>query len=423
MIDRKEAQRHIEFIQMTKLTGDFYGQPFVLLPWQSQVISDVYGTLDENRRRRYKTAYLEIPKKNGKTELIASLALDHLMNDPPGGEIYCCAAERTQAALVYKAAKSKIEQDEYLSENLRVVDSSKEIWNDETGTFIKVLSAEAYSKHGINPSVIIFDELHALQKRDLWDTMTFGTGSARKEQLIWIITTAGDDPDRKSIGWEQHAYAKKVLDGEIDDPTWYVKIFCAPETADIFDENVWHEANPSLGVTIDIETVRQEAFQAKNSDAKERLFRWLRLNQWVSIKRIGWLPLPLWDETQGDWKPSEMLKRDCYVGIDLSTTTDLTATACVFPPRDNADWRFLLNVWIPEEKMRDRSMRDHVPFEQWVKDGYVHATPGSTVDYGYLKNHLERINMDYNIKYFCGDPWHLEILRQLLGADQQDKFV
>lgn len=423
MVDERIALDHIEFLQLLKLTGDFYGKPFVLLPWQSEIIRDVYGTVDESGKRQYKYAYLEIPKKNGKSELIASLAIDHLLNDAPSGQIYCCAAEREQAALVYNAAKQKIEQDGYLESTLNVVDSKKEIHNKETGTFIKVLSAEAYSKHGLNPTVIIFDELHALQKRGLWDTMTFGSGSARKEQLVWIITTAGDDPDRKSVGWEQHEYARKVRDGEIIDPTWYVKIYGAPEDADIYDEKVWYACNPSLGVTIDIEAVRQEALLAKNKESAERLFRWLRLNQWVALKRIGWLPITLWDKTQGEWSRADMLKRECYVGIDLSSTTDLTAITTLFPPQGNEGWRFFVDAWIPEDNMKERENRDHVPFSRWVKAGHIHATPGNVVDFGYLANHIEKLSMDYKVKYFCGDPWHLEVLRQMLKSEEQNKFI
>lgn len=423
MVDERKALEHIEFLQLLKLTGDFYGQPLVLMPWQSEIIRDVYGTVDERGVRQYKYAYLEIPKKNGKTELIASLAIDHVLNDPPSGQIYCCAAEREQASLVYIAAKQKIEQDEYLSEVLNVIDSKKEIHNRLTGTFIKVLSAEAYSKHGLNPTVIIFDELHALQKRDLWDTMTFGSGSARKEQLIWVITTAGDDPDRKSVGWEQHEYARKVRDGEIIDPTWYVKIYGAPEDADIYDESVWYACNPSLGVTISIETLRQEALTARNKESAERLFRWLRLNQWIALKRLGWLPITLWDKTQGAWSRADMLGRECYVGIDLSSTTDLTAIVALFPPRGDEGWRFFVDAWIPEENMQERETRDHVPFSRWVKAKHVQATPGDVVDYGYLANHLEKLAMDYKVKYYCGDPWHLEVLKQRMNADEQGKFV
>lgn len=424
MFDRSMADQHIEFLQMLKLTGDFWGQPFRLLPWQKEVISQVYGTVTETGKRQYKYAYLEIPKKNGKTEMVAGLALDHCLNDPPSGQIYCCAAEREQAALVYNAAVQKIEQDKALSRIFKLVRSKKELYNTLTGTFIKVLSAEAYSKHGLNPTVVIFDELHALQSRDMWDVMTFGTGAARQEQLTWVITTAGDDPDRKSIGWEQHEYARKVRDGEITDPTWYVRIYGAPENADIFDERTWYDANPSLGTTISIENVREEALAARNSESAERLFRWLRLNQWIAIKRIGWLPVTLWDKTQGDWRREALTGRECYIGLDLSSTTDLTAIAALFPPRgQDTKWRFFIDAFIPEMNMPEREKRDHVPFRAWVDKGFVQATPGDSIDYGYIATYLERMMHDYSVMNICADPWRIEALEAHMEETVSEKVV
>lgn len=416
MFDQQRANEHIEFLQLLRLTGDFYGKPFELLPWQREIIANVYGTLTDDGRRQYKYAYLELPKKNGKTELIAGMAIDHCLNDGPSGQIYCCAAEREQASLVYVAAKQKIEQDEYLESVFRVVDSKKEIHNTETGTFIKVLSAEAYSKHGLNPTVIIFDELHALQKRDLWDVMTFGSGAARKEQLVWIITTAGDDPDRKSVGWEQHEYARKVRDAEIIDPSWYVKIY-GYEGDDIYDEANWYAANPSLGITINIENVRAEALAAQNSESAERLFRWLRLNQWIATKRIGWLPVTLWDKTEAKWTRDSLRGRECYMGIDLSSTTDLTATALLFPPRGDEPWRFVLDAWIPDANMREREDRDHVPFAEWVRNGFVRATPGECVDYSILAAHIERTMREYEVLYLCADKWRIEHLAAFMSDE------
>ena len=421
-IDTKRALKVIEFIQTLRLTGDFFGKPFVLMPWQIEVINEVYGTI-KNGKRQYKTAYLEIPKKNGKTNLVAALAIYHLVCDPKGGQIICAAAERKQATLVYSAAKEMIEQSKVLSRMLKVKDSTKEIINEKKYTTLTVLSSEAYSKHGLNPSIVIVDELHAHKKRDLWDTLTFGSGASRKEQLIWCITTAGDDPDRKSVAWEVHDKAVKVISGEIDDPTFYAKIYGLPETEDIFDEDNWYKANPSLGVTISIESVRQEALQAQNSENAERLFRWLRLNQWVSIKRIGWLPITLWDSTVGNWNRSDLIGQECYVGIDLSTTTDLTALAVLFPPVDDEDWRFVLETFIPANNMKERERRDAVPFSKWLKGGFVNATPGDVVDYGFIANKIEQISKLYKVKYFCADKWRLEYLRQLLPQGLQDRFI
>lgn len=416
MHSKERALDVIEFIQMLHHTGDFYGQPFLLLDWQHQVIWDVYGTVKDNGYRQYQYAYMEIPKKNGKTEMVAALGLYHLLNDPPSGQIYCCAAEREQASLVYRAAKQMIEQDPDLQEMVRVVDSKKEIYNRDTGTFVKVLSAEAYSKHGLNPTVVIFDELHAQPNRDLWDVMTFGAGAARKEPLWWVITTAGDDPDRHSIGWEVHEYARRIQDGEIEDPAWYAKIYCAEEDDDIFDEATWYKANPSLGRSIDIEAVRQEAIGARNDEAKEKLFRWLRLNQWLALKTISWLPLTLWDKTVGKWGVEDLAGKRCYLGLDLSSTIDLTAAALLFPPQEGIDdWRAIFEAWIPAEKIKERIRRDKVPFDRWVKSKHLHATPGDVVDYDFVQARIEALARQYDVQFICTDPWNSRMLTQQLA--------
>ena len=414
--DKDRSLEPIEFIQMLNLTDDFYGQPFTLPKWQYNIIWDVYGTVDDRGYRQYRTVYLEIPKKNGKTTLIAGLSLYHLTCDGPAGQIYCCAADRQQATLVYKAAVDMIDQNEDLQSILKITDSRKEIKNRITGTVLKVLSAEAYTKHGINPTVIIFDELHAQPNRNLWDVMTFGAGAARKEPLWWVITTAGDDPDRHSIGWEIHEQAQKIIDGELVDPSWYAKIYSAPEDADIYDEELWFKVNPSLGITIDIDSVRREAIAARNSESSERLFRWLRLNQWISLKRVGWLPLTLWDTTTGKWNPSELIGKKCYAGLDLSSTTDITGLALLFPPQEGIDdWRALFEAWIPEDKLKERIARDNVPYDRWVKDKFLHVTPGDAVDYDFVEARIIAISIQYDLEALCPDPWNSRMLTQRLA--------
>lgn len=416
--NQKRALEPIEFIQMLRLVDDFYGKPFVLPKWQHDIIWDVYGTVTDKGVRQYRSAYLEIPKKNGKTTLIAGLSLYHLTCDGPGGQIYCCAADRKQAELVYNAAVGMIEQNEDLQAILKVTDSRKEIKNTITGTVMKVLSAEAYTKHGINPTVVIFDELHAQPNRELYDTMTFGAGAARKEPLWWVITTAGNDPDKNSIGWEVHEQAQKIIDGELEDPSWYAKIYNAPDDADIFDESTWYKANPSLGITIDIDSVRREAIAARNSEASERLFRWLRLNQWVSVKQIGWLPLTLWDSTTGEWSKAELVGKKCYPGLDLSSTIDLTGLALVFPPQEGLpDWRVLIEGWIPEDNMKERIHRDSVPYDRWVKQGFLHATPGNVVDYDFVEARIVTLSKQYKFMNGGTDPWNSRMLTQRLQKE------
>lgn len=423
MHDEQRALEPIKFIQMLHAVDDFYGQPFILLDWQYEILWNVYGTVGERGYRQYRYAYLEVPKKNGKTSLIGGLALYHLVCDPPGGQIYCCAADKEQAKLVYKAACGMMEQEPEFEGLLKVLDSVKEIKNNLTGTVMKVLSAEAYTKHGINPTVVIFDELHAQPNRDLWDVMTFGAGAARKEPLWWVITTAGDDPDRGSIGWEQHEYAKQIRDGNIDDPSWYVKIYGIPEDGldkngnliDIFDERIWHQANPSLGHTIDMEAVRQEALTARHQESSERMFRWLRLNQWIAVKRTGWQPLTLWDKTVGTWELSELVSKRCYVGMDLSSTTDITAVCYLFPPQEGfSDWRVIFDAWIPEENRRERVRKDKVPYDKWVKQKYLHTTSGNVVDYDFVEARILASDKQYDIQTLGTDKWNSRMLSQRL---------
>lgn len=422
--DKQRALEPIDFMGMLNGVDDFYGQPLQLLDWQHSLLWDVYGTVDDRGYRQYRYAYLEMPKKNGKTTMIAGLGLYHLTCDGPGGQIYCCAADKKQAGLVYKAAVGMIDQDPDLAAMLKVKDSTKEIINKETGTIMTVLSAEAYTKHGINPTVVIFDELHAQPNRDLWDVMTFGAGAARREPLWWIITTAGDDPDRHSIGWEIHDKATKIKSGELVDPTWYVRIYGVPDDygtdpekpeEDIFDEALWYQINPSLGHTIDIVSVRQEAVAARNSEASEKLFRWLRLNQWISLKRIGWQPLSLWDQTNGRWSLSDLVGKKCYPGIDLSSTTDLTAACYLFPPQDGFDdWRAIFEAWIPEDNMKERVRRDGVPYDRFVNQKYLKVTPGNVVDYDFVEAQLLSANKQYDIPAAGSDPWNSRMLTQRL---------
>ena len=417
MYDEKRANEPVDFIQYLHLTDDFYGQPFILQPWEKEIVRDVYGTLNEKGYRQYSYAYLEIPKKNGKTTLIAGLGLYHLVCDGPGGQIYCCAADRDQASLAYQAMLQMIEQDETLQEILQITDSKKSICNRKTGTFLKVLSAEAYTKHGINPTVVIFDELHAQPNRDLWDVMTFGSGAARKQTLYWIITTAGDDPDHASIGWEEHEYARRVRDGEVQDPYWYVRIYGAPGNADIFDEKIWFACNPSLGVSIDIDKVRQEAVTARNKPAAERLFRWLRLNQWNKNKKRGWLPLTAWDATTGDWTREDLYGCFCYGGLDLATTWDMNGFALIFPPQKGwKDYRVIFDAWIPEENMKERVRRDHVPYDEWARGEYIHPTEGDVTDYSVIRAQIHEYSKKYRVKEIGYDRYNATETTLMLQA-------
>ena len=237
--------------------------------------------------------------------------------------------------------------------------------------------------------------------------MTFGSTSARKEPLLWVITTAGDDPDRHSVGWEQHEYALKVFNKEVSDPTYYARIYGAPEDSDIFDEKLWHKVNPSLGKAITIDTLRQEALKARNSESAEKLFRWLRLNQWVSTKKTSWLPLDIWDNAKEEFDKKELIGCKCYGGIDLSSVSDLTGICLLFPPQKNwKSWRMIFHAFIPSDNMNERVRLDRAPYDIFEKQGYLTATHGDVIDYEYIKSALVGYNKLYNIEYIGYDPYN-----------------
>ncbi len=413
--DQGKADRAVAFFnQLRHVDGQFFNQPFELLPWQEKIIRDVYGTVNEDGTRQYRTVWVELPKKNGKSELGAGAALYGMFADGEiNGEVYGCAADKKQAGIIYKVASKMVDLVPALAKRTRKRDSTKILEDKVSGTFYEVLSAEAYTKHGFKPSAIIFDEIHAQPNADLWNVMTFGSGASRLQQLIWVLTTAGDDPDRTSIGWELHDKALRILNGDEVDPTWYVAIY-AYDGDDIYNEDNWHVANPSLGVTKSIESMRAEAEQAKISPGQEKLFRWLHLNQWVTSKLSSWIPLQYFDQTTDPSVTLEMLiGKDCYIGQDASTTTDLSALAALFPPQEGLPNGYIRwKAWIPEESMQERIRLDGVPYDRWADKGWVIPTPGNTIDHWKILDQAVEWHEQYHVIELVSDPAFAVMLMQ-----------
>jgi phage terminase large subunit-like protein len=280
----------------------------------------------------------------------------------------------------------------------------------------------------LNPSTVLFDELHAQPNRRLYDVMCFGSGVARRQPLYWYITTAGDDPDRKTIGWQVHKRAEDILLGRKIDPTWYVVIYgFDPEERRIWNgygcetyreedgitwasESVWRATHPSLGHTFSLERLHEEYVSAKGDGANERLFRQLHVNEWVKEKAAKWLPLTVWDKSAGELDAKRLLEylrgRECYGGLDLSSKIDLTAFDLIFPPLNDEDWYVLAWFWIPEENMKERVLRDGVPYQQWVDRGFIRTTPGNVIDYAFIRKAIVELRDQYDIREIGFDPWN-----------------
>lgn len=433
--------------------NEWAGKPFQLLPWQEQLIREFYGVQvkdDDGRWVRYRRfLYNEIPKKNGKSELAAGLGLYHLVADgEPMPNVGIFAVDKENADTIYKCAKYMVEHTAMSQPAHRPLvfcrDSVREI-RTRDGGLMKVYSSDVENKHGPSFSAILCDELHAWKGRAgraRWEVLTTGSDAARRQQTVLVLTTAGDDPDRGSIGWEIHEKCRRILAwrrGEpeqpmdTDDTEWLPVMFGVsvltgddPDriaALDIYDEELWKQCNPSYGVTMRARKFRAEARAARQSESAERNFRWLRLNQWISTKDVGWLPLTLYDKTQ--WGPSakaerpawgEMLRgKMCYGGLDLSTTTDLTAFVLVFPPQPGLDTAVaLFQAWRPREGVLEAEQRDHVPYRDWERAGFIDLCEGDMIDYSEVEAAVVHASRTYDMKLLGVDPYLSRTLTQRL---------
>ena len=403
--DEGLADYAVSFIEcLCHTKGTWAGKPFKLLDWQEQIIRDLFGTVKPNGYRQFNTAYIEIPKKNGKSELAAAVALLLCCGDgEQRAEIYGCAADRGQATIVFDVAADMVRMCPALNKRCKILTSQKRILFTPTNSFYQVLSAEAYSKHGFNIHGVVFDELHTQPNRKLFDVMTKGSGDARMQPLYFLITTAGTDTH--SICYETHQKALDILEGRKIDPTFYPVIYGAGDIEDWTDPKVWLKANPSLGETIGMDKVEAACESAKQNPGEENSFRQLRLNQWVK-QAVRWMPMDKWDACAYPVNEEMLEGRVCYGGLDLSSTTDLTSFCLVFPPEEEDEPYYVLPYfWVPEDTLDLRVKRDHVPYDLWNRQGYMETTEGNVVHYGYIEKFIERLGERFNIREIAFDRW------------------
>lgn len=390
--DQDAADRAVAFFEevLVHTKGRFSGQPFTLLDWEKRILSDVFGWKREDGTRRYRKVYISVPKKNGKTAIGSGIGLYLTSCDgEQGAEVYSAAADKDQARLSFEGAKAMVMASPVLRE--RLTPYRNEIRYTPTGSFWKVLSADAATKHGPNPHGIIFDELHAQKSRDLFDTLSMGMGN-RDQPLLFVITTAGEE-EEGSIFCELDDYADQVLRGVIEDPSFYAFIARAPKDADWTEESTWEAANPSYGITVRREFFEEELRQARQSPARRNAFRRLYLNQRVrAVTR--WIDLERWDENYGGVTFHELEDRLrgrlCYGGLDLSSKTDLTSLVLVFPPDDPDEgvYDVLPYFWSPEAKVASFEKATAAPYGDWAASGYLDTTAGEVIDYRCIRHRI-----------------------------------
>lgn len=506
IIDREAGRFVCDFVEHLPTTDT--GNLFRLYDWQREAIMEFYGTLtrdvpesgtDEEAAdalRRYWYLYLEIPKKNGKSELAAALGLYHLLADGElNAEVYLCAADKENASIVYNDAVFMATSAPWTAKmivrgELKIIESRKRIEyrkSVRTGNgghkwitvgILQVLSSETVGKHGFKPSCVIFDELHAQPNRKLWDLMTGAAGASRRQPAWIVLTTAGDDPDRTSIGWEIHEKAvavrdarqlrriqseggdprtvlslRHVADDDLaeaerellarDESNWLPILYGLTalfgddpddlEALDIWDEILWKLCNPSLGKHLSLRNIRIEAASAKRNEAEERVFRWLRLNQWISTKTVGWISLNLYDKTQ--WGSSRKAEREaqleqlrgkkCYGGVDLSTSRDLTAFVLLFPPQEGLETAVLVpyGIWRPAATVEEAERRDHVPYRDWARAGFLTLCDGEVIDYDDVEARIRKARALYDLRMVGFDPYLSRTITQRLSHIRRMQII
>ena len=404
----------IEFFHsvLTHTKGELGGKPFMLQEWQQSYIARLFGTLNSEKLRVYRTSLLAIPRKNGKSSLCAGIALKCLLENESGAEIYSCAADRDQARLVFEMAKVCVEQSPTLSKMLKVYRNS--IVREETHSTYKALSAQAFTKHGLNAHAVIFDELHAQPNRELWDVMTTSTG-ARRQPLVVALTTAGYD--RKSICWDIWKYALAVRDGAIKDPTFLAEIYAAGPDDDWTSPEVWRKANPNLGVSVKLEDLEVRCKRAQEMTSEQNTFRRLHLNQWTE-QDTAWLKMDAWARCGGATRSPE--GRVWFGGLDLASTYDTTCLCLVSLDPSDGTFDVIPIYWIPLENAVERERRDRVTYSAYLRDGHCRGTQGNVCDYSQVIKDILELKDKYNIRSIAVDRWNASHAVQLLQEQGVD---
>ncbi|MCK6478588.1 MAG: terminase large subunit [Planctomycetaceae bacterium] len=447
--DEEEAARAVDFFPtfLRHLTGEFAGQPFDLLDWQRELlVRPLFGwKRASDGLRRFRKVFIVIGKKNGKSACISGLGLYLLHCDrEPGAEIVAAAADREQAGIVFNEARDMNAASRRLA--ARSETYRRAIVVPETRSSFKVVSSEVKGRHGPNIHALLFDEFHTQPNRDLYDTLSKGI-AARRQPIVVLITTAGDDQD--SVCYEEYEYAKRVMSGLIEDETYLPVIFEAKEGDDWRDPRIWAKANPSLGVTVKRDYLEAECRAAQAEPRKQGAFKRLHLNIWTRTNEV-WIPIEWWKDCPSLPGPESLVKRPVAGGLDLSSTTDLTAFVLVFrlpesrlegekvptvqavefdaagaPVKKvlsiNYDLAVLPFLWMPEERLHERSKEDGVDYGVWVREGHLRTTPGSVVDYDFIfRTIVDELAPRYRVKEIGYDPWNaLQFALQLEKAGLQ----
>lgn len=409
------AERVIAFLEDLPITaGKLAGQMMKLRPWQREFIEAVYAE-DREGRRPVRTAVLSMARKNGKTQLAAGLALCHLMGPEaePRGEVYSAALTRDQAAKLFQEMCAILAAHEELDDRANVIRFNKQIevlTGDGAGSIYAALSADAGSKMGLSPSFVVYDELGSAPNRDLFDALDTATGARDNPLMVCISTQAAAD---HHVFSELIDYGERVNSGDITDPSFHLTLYAAPQDADPWSREAWIAANPALADFRSLDDVERQASQARLVPSKESAFRNLILNQRVSaVSRF--IHKAEWDRCNVAPVLADLAGRECYGGLDLSGSRDLTAFVLAFPG-EGRTFDIVCQFFMPESNIVERSNEDRVPYDLWAQQGFITLIPGSTIDPSFVAQAVWQATQTYDLRTVAYDRWRIEDLKRELG--------
>jgi len=402
------------FSLLRHVKGEWAGARFNLSPWQQFVLGYILGWRRNDGTRLVRTAYVEVPRKNGKTTLAAGLALYLLLADgEPGAEIYVAATKRDQAKLTFDPAKEMARRSPAIKKRVGIYTNNIHVL--ETASKFEPLGADKDTMDGLNPHGLIIDELHAHKDRGIWDVLTSATG-ARRQPLTFVITTAGLG-GTPTVCRQEHDYSERVLSGVLEDDSRFAFIATIDEGDDWTDPASWRKANPNYGISIKPEFLQQECEKALANPAEQNKFRRYYLNEWVQ-QETRFLDLRAWDASAGLVRPEKLEGLVCYGGLDLANRIDLAAFVLLFPPqKGDENWYVLPYFWVPEAAPVERSRRDRVPYDAWVRQGFIRTTPGEVIDYAAIRQDILSLSRRYRFYRIGYDPWNAFEFMQHLQAE------
>ena len=420
----QKAQRVVQFLEMMPhIKGVFAGERLKLEPWQKyDIIYPLFGfmvTVDGKEQRRYKMAYNEIARKNGKSMLASAIANYLAFGDnESGAEVYAVATKKDQAKIVWESAEA-MKNRSALKNHVHTAYSKMKM--PLLGSSFEPLGADSKTLDGLNVHGAIIDEYHAHPSSELFDVIRSATGS-RKQPLIFIITTAGFN--QNSACYFERKYAIDILNKTVQNDSYFVFIAALDEGDDPFDESVWIKANPNLKKSVDLADFRDMAKEAKDKPSAYNNFLTKKLNIWTNQTQ-RWINQQVWEDAALlKVEEKNLHLQECYAGLDLSSTTDISAFILLFP-KENGTYELLCRFWIPHEQMRERELRDKVPYSTWLRAGYLEATPGNVIDYAFIEEAIKQDCQRFNIKEIAYDRWNatsLVLRLQEEGVSQMIPF-